>query len=80
MKAGQEFIGMPVYSIKDGRHLGTVKDLYVDEEAHTLTGLYLGQEGLLSRKAKVIAYGDISVFGDATFSTFDQLSAWRPII
>jgi uncharacterized protein YrrD len=49
--------------MKDGRKLGTVKDLYLDQDLQFVTGLDLGSEGLFSRKSSLIRRNDIVVLG-----------------
>lgn len=63
MRKGRELIGKPIYGITDGREQGSVKDLYLDLELKLLKGIYLGREGLLSRKVRVIARENVAVFG-----------------
>lgn len=64
MRAAKDIIGKAVISIDRGRNLGTVRDLFVDDELRWLAGVYLGREGMLSRKALVIRREDIVVFGE----------------
>lgn len=63
MRLGKDLIGKPVYSITDGRLLGTVKDLFLDQDLELLTGIYLGSEGLIKRKSLLIVRRNIMVFG-----------------
>jgi uncharacterized protein YrrD len=63
MRPGKDLIGKPIYSIVDGRMLGNVKDLYLDNNLDTLNGIYLGLEGLIKRKALLIQRDDVVVFG-----------------
>lgn len=63
MHYSKEFIGKPVYSLDEGRQLGTVRDVYVDRALVWLAGIHLGREGLLSRKSLLIPREAISVFG-----------------
>ena len=63
MFSGKYFIGKQVISISDGRKVGTLKDLYVDLDVRTVEGIFLGSEGLFSRKELCIAKGDVSVYG-----------------
>ena len=63
MRYSKEFVGKPVYSLDEGRHLGTVRDLYVDRALAWLAGVHLGREGLLSRKSLLIPRESIAVFG-----------------
>ena len=70
MRTGKELIGKPVYSLDEGRLLGMVKDLFVDLELNVVSGLYLGSEGIISRKILAILRESITVFGiDAVFAT-----------
>lgn len=63
MRNSKEFIGKPVFSLDEGRQLGTVRDLYVDRALDRLAGVHLGREGLLSRKSLLIPRAAIAVFG-----------------
>lgn len=63
MRLGKDLIGKPVYSMSDGRLLGNVKDLYLDQDLELLTGIYLGSEGLIKRKSLLVARRYIMVFG-----------------
>jgi uncharacterized protein YrrD len=63
MRLGKELTGKPIISVTDGRFLGNVKDLYLDEELNWVTGIYLGSEGLLKRSHNLIDRENIVVFG-----------------
>jgi uncharacterized protein YrrD len=63
MRSAKELIGKPIYSLTDGRLLGTVKDLYVDSDIRHVTGLFVGSEGLFSRRARLIPGDQVSVLG-----------------
>lgn len=63
MRLGKDLTGKPIISINDGRHLGSVKDLYINTDLYWLTGIHVGQEGLLKRKALVIHRDHVVVFG-----------------
>lgn len=63
MRIGKELIGKPIYSVTDGRQLGSVKDLYLNLDLDMLNGLFLGREGIISRKARLITREDITVLG-----------------
>lgn len=63
MQAGKDLIGKPIISISDGRQLGTVKDLYLDSGLNLVTGVFLGPQGLFSRKSLLIDRNDVMVFG-----------------
>ena len=63
MRQGKELIGKPIYSVIDGRFLGNVKDLYVNDTLYWLAGIHLGTEGLIKRKSLVIHRDHVVVFG-----------------
>jgi uncharacterized protein YrrD len=63
MRLGKELIGKPIYSVTDGRLLGNVKDLYINDTLYWLAGIHLGTEGLLKRKSLVIHRDHVVVFG-----------------
>ena len=63
MRSAKELMGKPIYSINNGRLLGSVKDVYVDSDMLAITGLYLGSEGLFSRRARLIPIDQITILG-----------------
>lgn len=63
MRLGKDLIGKPVYSMTDGRLLGSVKDVYLDKDLEMLVGVYLGSEGLIKRKSLLITRRNVMVFG-----------------
>jgi sporulation protein YlmC with PRC-barrel domain len=70
MRLGKSLIGNPVFRIADGRKLGQVKDLYLDDDLTSVVGLFLGREGLLRPTPLLIERADVSLFGiDAVLAT-----------
>lgn len=63
MRAGKSLIGNPVFGVMDGRKLGEVKDLYLDDDLMSVVGIYLGREGLLRPTRLFVESGDIALFG-----------------
>ena len=63
MQAGKDLIGKPIFSISNGRQLGTVKDLYLDTGLNLVTGVFLGPQRLFSRKSLLIERSNVMVFG-----------------
>ncbi len=64
MQMGQDIIGKTVISRNMGKTLGQVKDLYFDDALKNLVALYLGHEGLLSRKTRIVRFAEIAVLGE----------------
>ena len=63
MRLGKDLINKPIYSIDEGKLLGKVQDLYLDNTYEVVLGLYLGSQGLVRRKSELIRSGDVVVFG-----------------
>lgn len=63
MRLGKSLIGNPVFGIVDGRKLGQVKDLYLDDDLTSVVGIYLGREGLLRPTPLFIERVDVALFG-----------------
>lgn len=63
MRLGKDLTNKPIFSIVDGRHLGNVKDIYLDTDLTTITGVFTGQEGMLRRKSFLIPRDSVVVFG-----------------
>lgn len=63
MRNSKDLIGKSVVSIDEGRLLGAVRDVYLDQNLAWLAGVHLGKEGLLSRRSLLIPRESIAVFG-----------------
>lgn len=63
MRNSKDLIGKSVVSIDEGRLVGSVRDVYLDENLEWLAGVHLGTEGLISRRSLLIRREDIVVFG-----------------
>lgn len=63
MLTSKEIINRLVISINDGKKLGQIEDLYLDRDMRQVAGVYLGSEGILRRKEKVILRADVQVLG-----------------
>lgn len=55
--------GKPIISVTDGKRLGEVKDLYLDQDMREVAAVFLGKEGLINRKTLVIARSAVQVYG-----------------
>jgi sporulation protein YlmC with PRC-barrel domain len=63
MITSREHSNKPIISITDGKKLGEVKDLYLDQDMRQVAAVFLGKEGLISRKTLVIARSAVQVYG-----------------
>jgi sporulation protein YlmC with PRC-barrel domain len=63
MITSKDQTGKPIISITDGKRLGEVKDLYLDQDMRQVAAVFLGKEGLISRKTLVIAREAVRVYG-----------------
>ena len=53
----------PIISIIDGKKLGEIKDLYLDQEMRQVAAVFLGKEGLIHRKSLIIPRSAVQVYG-----------------
>jgi uncharacterized protein YrrD len=58
-----EYSNKPLISLTDGKKLGEVKDLYLDQDMRQLAAVFLGKEGLVNRKTFLILRSAIQLFG-----------------
>lgn len=63
MLLAKKFIDKQIISLDEGRIVGVVKDFYLDQTLEHIVGLYLGSEGLLNRKPKLIKQDEIRLYG-----------------
>lgn len=63
MRLGKDLAGKPIISVTEGRIIGNVKDIYVNLDLSWMTGIFVGQEGLIKRKSLLIPRENVVVFG-----------------
>lgn len=63
MRPAKELLNKPIYTVDEGRLVGKVQDLYLDTDLRAVTGIFLGSQGLLKRKAELIRREDVVLFG-----------------
>ena len=63
MISSKDQFGKPLIIITDGKRLGEVKDLYLDQEMRLVAAVFLGKEGLINRKTLVIPRSAVQVYG-----------------
>jgi sporulation protein YlmC with PRC-barrel domain len=63
MITSKELSNKPIISITDGKKLGEIKDLYLDQDMRQVAAIFLGKEGLISRKTLVIARSAVQIYG-----------------
>lgn len=54
MRRSKQLTGSPVISMDNGAQLGIVKDLYLDATLTQVAGLYLGSEGVFTRRKDLL--------------------------
>jgi uncharacterized protein YrrD len=74
MFLGKDIIGGPVITISDGRSIGRVKDIYLTADLQSVAGIYLGTEGLFSRRSLLVRSEDVVTMGkDAVLVKHDEV-------
>jgi sporulation protein YlmC with PRC-barrel domain len=63
MITSKELSNKPIISITDGKRLGEVKDLYLDQDLRQVAALFLGKEGLINRKTLMISRNAVQIYG-----------------
>jgi len=63
MGLGKELINKPICTLDEGRLIGKVQDLYLNDGLDGLLGLSLGSQGLIRRKTELIRREDVALFG-----------------
>jgi len=63
MLTGKQIEGKPLISLTDGKKVGEVKDLYLDETLSQIAGVFVGWEGFLNRKDFAVDRASIQVMG-----------------
>jgi len=63
MRLGKDLLDKPLISVTDGRIVGRVKDLYLDNNLERIVGLYLGSEGIFSRKSMLVSRDRVTLLG-----------------
>lgn len=64
MRSATSLTGKRIISMDNGSDLGTVKDAYFDAGIDSVVALFLGNEGLWSRKATLIPRSAVTLFGN----------------
>jgi sporulation protein YlmC with PRC-barrel domain len=72
MRLGKDLSDKPIYSVTEGRQLGRVKDFYLDNNLEKITALFLGSEGLFSRKSLFIQREQVTLLGLDVVLTVDS--------
>ena len=68
----------PIISITDGKKLGEIKDLYLDQDMRQVAAVFLGKEGLISRKTLVIGRNAVQVYGIDVWLVSGSDAVMRP--
>jgi len=63
MIKSKEHSNKPIISMTDGKKLGEVKDVYLGQDMRQVVAVFLGKEGVFSRKGRVIGRSAVQVYG-----------------
>jgi uncharacterized protein YrrD len=63
MPTGKQVQGKPLISLTDGKLVGKIQDLYLDETLHKIAAVSLGSEGLIHRKSMVVPRSAVQLMG-----------------
>ena len=63
MIRSRELSNKPLISITDGKKVGEVKDVYLDQDMRQVAAVFLGKEGLINRKTLMIDRSAVQVYG-----------------
>ncbi len=63
MQAAKDLAKKPIYRISDGLQLGELKDFYLDPGLTQMIAVFLGKEGMISRKVLVLPMRDVQLRG-----------------
>ena len=63
MITSKELSNKLLISITDGKKLGEIKDLYLDQDMRQIAAVFLGKEGLINRKTLMIVRSAVQVYG-----------------
>ncbi|MFZ0546181.1 MAG: PRC-barrel domain-containing protein [Candidatus Promineifilaceae bacterium] len=75
MFLGKDIIGNPLITISDGRSIGNVKDIYLTPDLQFVAGIYLGTEGLFSRRSLLVKSENVVTLGkDAVLVKHDEVT------
>lgn len=59
----KDFQGKLIISLTDGKKLGEIKDVYLDQEATKVAAAFLGKSGIINRKSLTIDLAHVKLFG-----------------
>ena len=63
MQHAKDLNKKPIYRISDGQQVGEIKDFYLDPGLTQMIAVFLGKEGMFTRKVLVLPLRDIQVRG-----------------
>jgi len=63
MLTGKQTQNKALISLTDGKEIGRIKDLYLDEPLKKVAAAFLGSEGIINRKSSAVARDAIQLMG-----------------
>ncbi len=63
MATGKQILNKQLIALTNGKKVGEIKDLYLDDKLTKIVALYLGAEGLINKKHFAMARSNVQVMG-----------------
>lgn len=63
MATGKQILNKQLIALTNGKKVGEVKDLYLDDKLTKIVALYLGAEGLINKKHFAMTRANVQVMG-----------------
>jgi sporulation protein YlmC with PRC-barrel domain len=63
MFTARQMRNKPLINITDGKHVGTIEDLYLDKSLEMVKAVFLGSEGFITRRSHVVDLEAVQVCG-----------------
>ncbi len=69
MTQAKELTKKPLYRLSDGKKLGEIKDILLDGEVKRVAAVFLGKEGVFTRKTLIVLQDQVRVMGEDAWLT-----------
>lgn len=72
MRIGRDLINKPIFTIQAGKKLGSIQDVYLNQDLTRLVAIYLGSGGLLDRREALIRWQAVVTAGEDAILVRDE--------